>query len=190
MLSQFWGLRSGRGLRRRRTAGRWAGLRPLGSGAAFARTADPEAEFAFDPDTGTITDYLGARDDVRIPEAIGGKTVARIGKKAFRFKRIRRIVIPAGVTSIGESAFADNNLERVVIPANVASIGACAFAYNRLKQVFVLHPAVSFEEQVFKGNGEHPDAELTIFGYEGSSAAAYAARNRHRFELLGFPPHA
>ena len=149
------------------------------------RTANPESDFAFDPETGTIFDYTGASDDVRIPAAIGGRPVICIGKKALQFKRIRSVVIPSGVVSIGDFAFADNNLERVVIPENVARIGACAFSYNRLKNVIVLRPAVFFDEHVFTGNGEPTPAELTISGYAGSNAALYAVRNRHRFEPLG-----
>lgn len=169
----------------RRTFGGLAGSRPREAAPAKLLVANPESDFAFDPETGTITDYAGASEDVRIPASIGGRTVARIGKKAFQFKRIRSVVIPDGVTSIGDYAFADNNLESVVIPENVARIGAYAFSYNRLKRVTVLRHGVSFDEHVFAGNGDWPFAELTISGFEGSNAALYAVRNRHRFEPIG-----
>lgn len=169
-----------------RAFGGMAGLWSDEMHGAGGRTDNPESDFVFDPETGTITDYTGVSSDVRIPAAIGGKIVTRIGKKAFQFKRIRSVVIPAGVTSIGDYAFADNNLESVVIPRNVARIGAYAFSYNRLKRATVLLPAVSLEEHVFMANGERSAADLTISGYEGSNAAIYALRNRHRFEPLGF----
>jgi len=56
---------------------------------------------------------------------------------------------------------------------------------TRLKRVTVLRHGVSFDEHVFAGNGEWPFAELTISGFEGSNAALYAVRNRHRFEPIG-----
>jgi len=49
----------------------------------------------------------------------------------------------------------------------------------------VLRQTVSFDGQVFPGNGDLSAAELIISGYEGSNAAIYAVRHRHRFEPLG-----
>jgi len=64
-------------------------------------------------------------------------------------------------------------------------IGAYAFSCNRLKRVTVLRQTVSFDGQVFPGNGDLSAAELIISGYEGSNAAIYAVRHRHRLEPLG-----
>lgn len=95
-----------------------------------------EKFFAFDTQTGTITEYLSrnkdAPDVVVIPPTISGVTVRAIGDKAFyRYStatEITSIVIPDSVTEIGDNAFMSNALlEKVQMPTSLISIGEGAF---------------------------------------------------------------
>lgn len=64
-------------------------------------------DFIFNPETGMITGYRGPGGAVKIPEAIGGKAVVKVGAMAFyECANIISIEIPDTVCCIGSSAFA------------------------------------------------------------------------------------
>ncbi len=111
-------------------------------------------QFEFDASTGTITKYIGAGGDVKIPSTIDGVDVTSIGNQAFKeCSSITSVTIPASVESIGGSAFNSctslvsitfaegsaltsigtyvfqkcSHLESIEIPASVESIGNYAF---------------------------------------------------------------
>ncbi|MBR1497071.1 MAG: leucine-rich repeat domain-containing protein, partial [Oscillospiraceae bacterium] len=80
--------------------------------------------------TVTVTGYNNATSILNIPETIDGKTVTKIGDKAFQNnKNIRMVYIPNTVTSIGNSAFNGcNYLSNIQIPYTITSIGDYAVA--------------------------------------------------------------
>ena len=80
-------------------------------------------------------------------------------------------IIPDSVTSISENAFYEcKNLESVVISGSVTSIGNWAFAFcDSLEKAVILNRDVSFDYNIFRSCNN-----LTIYGYTGSSAQAYA----------------
>ena len=109
--------------------------------AAHAITP-PDACFAFDTATGTITDYYSYEGNtwgnpactksVDIPETIGGVNVATIGINAFRYSYLTSISIPSTVTSIGDGAFQYNNFSSISVPGTVTTFGIDLFKYNSL----------------------------------------------------------
>ena len=82
-----------------------------------------------DDGTVEITGYSGSVEKVDIPEKIDGKSVTRIGDRAFYdCSSLASIMLPDGVTSIGDWAFYDcSSLTSITLPDGVTSIGDGAF---------------------------------------------------------------
>jgi len=138
-------------------------------------TATPEACFAFDSSSGTITKYYNNEGnnssnpvcsrDVEIPASIGGVSVTNIGN--FYNDQLTSVTIPNSVTSIESYAFGSNRLTSVVIPDSVTDIGNGAFSYNQLTSVIVQGDPDSGSDAL----GGNPIDSLT---YNGT---AYSATN-------------
>lgn len=91
-------------------------------------------------------------------------------------------IIPESVTTIGEAAFSFcNNLKSMEIPENVALIDYYAFSESAdLKEVKILNPeCVICEPSVPRRD------DVVIYGYDGSTAWAYAEKYDYKFESLG-----
>ena len=110
--------------------------------------ANPESDFDFDPDTGTLREYLGDSVDVVIPAAIGGVPVKTISNNVFERARdytdtdmvsnrttwlpLRSVVIPETVEVIEDSVFSYcQQLELVVCYAPLQSTGRGTFMLCR-----------------------------------------------------------
>ena len=89
----------------------------------------PEADFDFDPLSGTITAYKGSATRVDVPESIGGTAVKTVGDSAFaNHNGIYLINLPEGVEVIGREAFKyANDLVSVALPDTLRVIGEEAF---------------------------------------------------------------
>ncbi len=87
-----------------------------------------EADFTFDPATGTITGYVGTLTDVVIPETIGGIPVIALGKNAFYKKGLTSIIFNEGLEVIGEGALSGNaTLTSAQFPSSLRRIEKGAF---------------------------------------------------------------
>ncbi len=76
----------------------------------------------------TITEYTGSAVDVKIPSAINGYPVTKIGEGAFKSKPIRSVEIPSGVRELDWFAFsACTSLETITIPSSVLTVRYGAF---------------------------------------------------------------
>ena len=133
--------------------------------------------------------------------------VTSIGKHAFfRCRRMISATIPYGVPSIEQGAFGYcSSLIDVTIPDSVTSIAYAAFdacisltsvvipesvtdiAYRgfydckNLTSVTILNKDATINEGNFKENVNEVKKELTIYGYTGSTAEAYANENGIKF---------
>ncbi len=79
---------------------------------------------------GVITAYIGADDEITIPEQVKGVAVTGIGESAFYNKSLlTKVTVPEGVKTIGAKAF-DNcyALEIINLPDGITSISANAFS--------------------------------------------------------------
>ena len=84
-----------------------------------------------------ITSYKGDEEHVVIPGKIGTAVVTRIGDNAFagslkekkeKLKKIKSIIVPAGVSEIGMFAFSGCvNVQKISLPETIREIGANAF---------------------------------------------------------------
>ena len=95
---------------------------------------NPEGDFKYKYDASingvVITEYIGDKIKVRIPEKIEGEPVVAIGDRAFQNSGIMEIYIPNSVTLIGISAFNGcTGLTDITIPDSVTLIGSAAFVY-------------------------------------------------------------
>ena len=94
--------------------------------------------------------------DLKIPAALGGVKVTRIGRDAFRnCKELTSVTIPEGVTHIDVHAF-DNctGLKSVSLPSSLRSIGYAAFGKDaELKSVTIPNGVKSIAGDAFNGCG-------------------------------------
>lgn len=104
--------------------------------------------------------YNGQGGDVTIPQQVWDETVRQIGVNAFAQSRmLRRVMVPATVTTISGGAFANcTELESVMLPPSVIFIA----------------------EDAFRGCGS-----LTIYGHAGSEAERFAGRRGIAFVPVG-----
>ncbi len=105
------------------------------------------------------------------------------------------VTIPDSVTSIGLGAFEYCESTSVTIPDSVTSIGAGAFySCTSLTSVTILNPECkiggyesTFSNDYNKNTGKY-EFNGTIYGYEGSTAQAYAEKYNRNFALIGSEP--
>ena len=113
---------------------------------------------------------------VSIPDS-----VTIIENSAFKdCENLTSVSIPNTVTIIKQGAFAGcASLTSVIIPESVASIGYSAFAGCKiLTGVSILNPKCNID-------GESTFSSSIIYGYPGSTAAAYANKNNYMFRPIG-----
>ena len=111
----------------------------LGAFVACGGKYDPASDFRVrnleDGKSVEIIDYVGNKQNVRIPPKIDGKVVANIGNRAFRNKDLNSVSIPNTVTYIGIEAFSGNHLLEINIPNSVKEIKNFAFTENMITKV-------------------------------------------------------
>ena len=113
-------------------------------------------------------------------------------------KSVRDVVIPSEierlpVSSIGDYAFSScDGITSVTIPNSVTSIGSDAFyKCSGLKSVTFMNLNCEINGRIITtGNviSNDEDAEVTIYGYENSTAQKYAEKYNHKFSLIGTAP--
>lgn len=88
-------------------------------------------DFAYellDDGTVSITNYIGSKISLEIPETINGYQVTKIGAYAFRGNRtLLTISIPDCITTVGEYAFADTVIRTLKWGTGLKTIEPCAF---------------------------------------------------------------
>ena len=144
-----------------------------------------------------LIDGKACTGDVTIP-----KNVTKIENGAFWCSsNLTSIIIPDGVTSIESYAFTYcSALASVTIPKSVTSIGNMAFnSCSSLSSITIENPDCIIEDYgnykygstISHGwNNETQKYEFagTIYGYNGSTAQAYAEENGYKFALIGSAP--
>ncbi len=131
-----------------------------------------------------LIDGTACSGDVVIPDG-----VTKINDQAF-FPELwcpidlTSVTIPDSVTSIGDYAFyGDSNLISITIPKSVKSIGNSAFLYCHLKEITILNP----DCEIYDSDDTINNTSI-IYGYENSTAQAYAEKYDRKFKSLGEAP--
>ena len=123
------------------------------------------------------------QDCLHLKSAVLPETVTRIGWYAFNgCSDLSELVISGGVTEIGGYAFSScTGLTEVVLPGSLETIEEGAFAScTGLTSVTFLSLGGYFAEDCLSGCGE-----LTIYGYNGSTAERFAEEQGFPFVSLG-----
>lgn len=107
-----------------------------GEAAAFVAMPNsyqpnPENEFEFDPQSGSITKYIGSASTVVVPHSIGGVAVTGIAYPGFSSpssQTVTEIILPETVRTISDSAFLNcASLKNVQVYGPIDSLGIRAF---------------------------------------------------------------
>lgn len=150
-----------------------------------------------------------------LTEIIIPDSVTNIGSGAFRYcTELRRISIPDGIRSIESETFSNcTRLTNVTIPNSVTSIGNNAFYYcsyldsitlpesvadigkiaffqcSSLTDITILNPNCEIYDELYTITTDFKFGEYnfygTIYGYENSTAQAYAEKYNRKFVSLG-----
>ncbi|MDE6426809.1 MAG: S8 family serine peptidase [Ruminococcus sp.] len=127
---------------------------------------------------GNAFEWCIALTSVDIPDSM-----INIGIGAFNCcKSLTSVIIPDSVTSIGDHAFFDcDSLKSVTIPDSVKSIGLSAFGYcDNLESIKILNPNCEISDDSWAMGKQ----AVTIYGYTGSTAQAYAENYNRTFVAL------
>ena len=157
----------------------------------------------YDSDGDGVYDYLTIAScaqpvtEVEIPAEIDGVPVTEIQQYAFGgCNNLKNVIIPDRVVKIGKYAFYDcRSLKEITIPESVASIDNCAFKNcSVLETVLIKNPECEiydsadmiFNNLIFdEETGEDFNSiNGTIYGYENSTAQAYAEKYGYNFKLF------
>ena len=135
--------------------------------------------------------------EVEIPAEIDGVPVTEIQQYAFGgCNNLKNVIIPDRVVKIGKYAFYDcRSLKEITIPESVASIDNCAFKNcSVLETVLIKNPECEiydsadtiFNNLIFdEETGEDFNSiNGIIYGYENSTAQAYAEKYGYNFKLF------
>ncbi|MDE6781926.1 MAG: leucine-rich repeat protein [Ruminococcus sp.] len=126
----------------------------------------------------------GQLASVNIPDG-----VTSIGRGAFYMcSSLKSVELPDSLTSIGEIAFSWSGLTSVKIPESVKSIGESAFYCSALKSITILNPECDIFANFATISNGYTSFDGTIYGYENSTAQAYAEKYGYKFALVGTEP--
>ncbi|MBR1529349.1 MAG: leucine-rich repeat protein [Oscillospiraceae bacterium] len=156
--------------------------------------------------------------EANIPAEIEGLPVKYIRSFAFTScPNLTSVTLPDSLTTIEQSAFKDClTLTSVTLPDGLTTIGGLAFFSSGLTSVTIPESVTSIEHNAFRVCSEltsvtieNPNCEIgdmayticnemdennnpyfngTIYGYEGSTAQAYAEKYDYKFEPLDSAP--
>ena len=107
--------------------------------------------------------------------------IANIGDRAFSSSQVKNVELPDSIVSIGEESFAYcMDLSNIIIPESVENIENLAFSWcQSLEAITIENPdcvIYDSESTIYEA--------ATIYGYNGSTAQAYAEKYNRDFESL------
>ena len=103
--------------------------------------------------TVTITDYdEKCGSEVNIPSTIKGKTVTKIGERAFNNKGLTSVMLPDTLIYIGRISFTANNLTSIEIPPSVKTVDNYAFRYMQIHTLILHEGLQNIGTDAFQGN--------------------------------------
>ena len=110
-----------------------------------------------------------------------GSNVTKIGKEAFYYSDVTHVDIPNSVRTIDEKAFYwCLNLKSIEVSSSVITVGNWAFYSNELTKIVFNSPIT----EIYQSKNTISDT-ATIYGYDGSTAEAYAQKYGRNFVSLG-----
>ena len=114
-----------------------------------------------------------------------------IEESAFSSSGIKTIEMPAGVTTISRSAFNSSFIESIVLPNNIVKIDEMAFRNcKNLKKIFIQNPQCEIDDSFgticsnLAFENAYRQFDCIIYGYENSTAHAYAQKYEYPFSAF------
>ena len=114
-----------------------------------------------------------------------------IEESAFSSSGIKTIEMPAGVTTISRSAFNSSFIESIVLPNNIVKIDEMAFRNcKNLKKIFIQNPQCELDDSFgticsnLAFENAYRQFDGIIYGYENSTAHAYAQKYEYPFSAF------
>ena len=114
-----------------------------------------------------------------------------IEESAFSSSGIKTIEMPAGVTTISRSAFNSSFIESIVLPNNIVKIDEMAFRNcKNLKKIFIQNPQCEIDDSFgticsnLAFENAYRQFDGIIYGYENSTAHAYAQKFEYPFSAF------
>lgn len=114
-----------------------------------------------------------------------------IEESAFSSSGIKTIEIPAGVTTISRSVFNSSLIESIVLPNNIVKIDEMAFRNcKNLKKIFIQNPQCEIDDSFgticsnLAFENAYRQFDGIIYGYENSTAHAYAQKYEYPFSAF------
>lgn len=114
-----------------------------------------------------------------------------IEESAFSSSGIKTIEMPAGVTTISRSAFNSSFIESIVLPNNIVKIDEMAFRNcKNLKKIFIQNPQCEIYDSFgticsnLAFENAYRQFDGIIYGYENSTAHAYAQKYEYPFSAF------
>ncbi len=143
------------------------------------------------PDSLKELSYGAFCDCTSLATVTFGEGITNTGRNAFYNSGVKKINFSSTVTTIDSWCFFNTKIVSVEIPEQITSIGTRSFA----DCVFITDATVYNRDCEFKGiTGEDPfngsNQELTIHGYNGSTAEVYATTHNYAFASLDDCVHA
>ncbi|MBQ7133954.1 MAG: leucine-rich repeat protein [Ruminococcus sp.] len=125
--------------------------------------------------------YLSWIDEIKLPgslEVLEDYAIASCG--------VDELILPPSLKKIGEFAIAGNYYTTITLPKSVEYLGGAAFLYcDELTSVTILNPDCYIGYALFH---DTIPQNVTIYGYDNSTAEEYAKENGNKFVSLGKAP--
>ncbi len=154
-------------------------LRKIGE-AAFQKSYINQITFP----KGVKTIGKGALSGNHMQSLVLPSSLTKIEDEAFSGNLLlKTLFIPKSVKTIGNRAFAgSSDLVEAEIPTTVESISASAFADCEEIRIYFLNPDIVFTEDPDNPSPKYTYA--TIYGYQGSTAEAFAKAHNIKFRKM------
>ena len=119
---------------------------------AEAATTSNGREYTVENGKVTITGYTGTATSISIPSSIGGRSVTKIGKRAFRQNQtLTAVTLPGTLKTIDSLSFASSKLKNLNVPSSVETIGNYAFQGAASLKTVVMQGGPVISQQAFQG---------------------------------------
>ena len=144
------------------------------------------------PDGVTTLERLCFSSCASFEEVIIPESVTEIGESVFmNCLNLKRVTFPENTKEIEFWMFAFSGIEEITFSENIESVNCPLTCCKNLKSVTFLNPdceifdnEMSIFNEYFE-NGEIYDYGGIIYGYEGSTAQAYAEKYGYTFQRIG-----
>ena len=132
-----------------------------------------------------FSDCMSINEEIILPESVN-----QIGEASFsNCRNLPAIVLGTNLRTIGGCAFQYVPIKKITVPESVTSIGRCAFVCGDLEDIYIMNPDCDiYDDELTISKNYYSNTSGTIYGYDNSTAQAYAEKYKKNFVSLGSQP--